>query len=177
MPPSRGKDDQISARDPGPARPWQMDETLAVLDDVEEERVVRLEPEGPGSREVAPAEDLSAEAKEAQRVGEDVEGKRVGRSGPTGSRGRGAQARSACQHPDCPCHPATAGQVSDLGARDASRSRPRCVAADAVAKAPGPPGTCHRDDGASDSLLHKKCNDSRKSCARLLGNRSDCANR
>ena len=88
---SRGKDDQISARDPGPAGPWQMDETLAVLDDVEEERVVRLEPEGPGSREVAPAEDLSAEAKEAQRVGEDVEEKRVGRSGPTGSRGRGAQ--------------------------------------------------------------------------------------
>ena len=87
MAPLGGKDDQISARGPGPAGPWQMDETLPLLDDVEEERVARIEPEGPGSREVAPAENLSSEAKKAQRVGEDVEGKRVGRSGPTGSRG------------------------------------------------------------------------------------------
>jgi hypothetical protein len=91
MTPGGGKDNQISARNLGPAGPWQMDETLAVLDDVEEERVVRIEPERPGRREVAPAEDLSPEAEEAQRVGEDVEGERVGRSGPTGCRGDGAQ--------------------------------------------------------------------------------------
>jgi len=112
---SRGKDDQISARDPGPAGPWQMDETLAVLDDVEEERLVRIEPEGPGRRELAPAQNLSTEAQEAQTIGENVEGERVGRSGPTGSRVVELAARSACQHADRPRHPGAGSQVSDLG--------------------------------------------------------------
>jgi len=44
MAPRGRKDNQISARKLGPAGRWQMDQTLAVLDDVEEERVVRIEP-------------------------------------------------------------------------------------------------------------------------------------